>query len=275
MTLTTPPDAFAGVGLRPHHYPDWHARESSGTRPWLEIMADNYIFDRGGPALHHLRRLAEGGRTLLHGVGLNIGGQMDLDRAYLAGLGRLITLASPAVVSDHLCFTRVPGASSFDLLPIPYTEPMLRHVTARVHAAQDALGVRLSLENVSSYVRYAGSDLTEMEFLAEVCRRTGAGVLLDVNNAFVSAVNHGGDPVLDMAALSADQVTQYHVAGHTEADGYLLDTHDQTVRSEVTALLAHAWRRFGPRPFVLERDDEQALAPLLAELRGLTADLTP
>ncbi len=271
--VPAPPAAFAGLGLRPHHYPDWHAREP-GSRPWLEAVSDNYVFHRGGPALHHLGRLAEGGRLLLHGVGLNIAGREPLDRDYLRGLAALAALTRPQVLSDHLCFTRAPGAASFDLLPIPYTEAMLAHVCVRVAAVQEALGQRLSLENVSSYVQFAGNALSEMEFLAEVCRRTGAGVLLDVNNAFVSAANHGGDAGAALQALAPAHVTQYHIAGHSIADGFLLDTHDQPVRAEVIALLAAAWTRFGPRPFILERDDEQPLAPLLAELAAATLALS-
>lgn len=266
-------EAFAGLGLRPHHYPDWHARPVE-QRPWLEAMTDNYIGHRGGPALHHLRTIAEAGRLLLHGVGLNIAGHAPLDGDYLQSLRSLTQWVKPAVVSDHLCFTRTTRASSFDLLPIPYTEELLAHVCARVDHVQEVLGCRLSLENVSSYVRFAGSTMTEMEFLAAVHQRTGAGVLLDVNNAYVTAHNHGGDAWGEITKLSPPMVTQFHIAGHSAADGYLLDTHDQPVRSDVFALLAQSFARFGPRPYVLERDDDAALAPLLLELAQATAALS-
>jgi uncharacterized protein (UPF0276 family) len=233
-------------------------------------MSDNYLFHRGGPALHHLRAIAESGRMLLHGIGLNVAGHAPLDREYLTALRDLAAWTKPLVVSDHLCFTKSRSRSSFDLLPIPYGEEMLAHVAARVDQAQEILGRQLSLENVSSYVRFAASTLTETEFLAELCRRTGCGVLLDVNNAYVSAHNHGGDPWDAITTLAPGQVTQYHFAGHSVEDGYLLDTHDKPVRDEVFLLLERAYARFGPRPFVLERDDEAELPPLLAELAAAT-----
>jgi uncharacterized protein (UPF0276 family) len=247
-----------GVGLRPAHYPHWHAQPDG--LPWLEIMADNYLFQRGGPGLSHLDRLAKRARCLVHGVGLSIASRGELDADYLRELRTLCGRVDAHVVSDHLCFTHASGRQSYDLLPIPYTESMLRHVADRVSRVQDALGRRFALENVSSYVSFRESELTEMEFLRELCNRTGCGILLDVNNVYVSAVNHGQDAHVELAKVDPTHVLQYHVAGHSRREGFLHDTHDQPVDPAVWELCALALARIGPRPFVLENDDDDARA---------------
>lgn len=260
--------ARRGVGLRPHHYPDLSPRPED---LWLEVLADNFLFQAGGPGLHHISRLADGGRMLMHSVGLSIAGTAPLDDAYVGELKKLAARLRPVVISDHLCFSHGPGGSSFDLLPIPYTEERLAHVASRVRRVQDTLGTRLALENVSSYVRFAESALSEMEFLAELCRRTGCGVLLDVNNAFVSAANLGDpdDAWREIARLAPGDVLQYHVAGHREEDGYRLDTHDQAVTLPLRTLLAKARARFGDHPVILERDDDRPFAETLVELHAV------
>lgn len=264
-----------GVGLRPHHYPYWHEITARGEEaPWLEVMADNYLFQKGGPGLHHLDRIASRARVVLHGVGLDIAGTDPLDEDYLAALAALCRRLRPAVVSDHLCFTRAKGAQAYDLLPIPYNERVLEHVRRRVERVQDVLGTRLALENVSSYVSYVDSDISEMGFLRALCDRTGCGILLDANNVYVSAVNHGHDPHAEILRVDPSHVMQYHVAGHSEAEGFLHDTHDQPVRGEVWDLLALAFARVGPRPLILENDDDATRAEeVVAEMRAGVATL--
>lgn len=264
-----------GVGLRPHHYPHWHGLAARGEEaPWLEVMADNYLFQSGGPGLHHLDRIASRSRVVLHGVGLDIAGADPLDEDYLRALAALCRRLRPAVVSDHLCFTRARGAQTYDLLPIPYNEALLEHVRRRVDRVQEALGTPLALENVSSYVSYRDSETSEMGFLRELCDRTGCGILLDVNNVFVSAVNHGHDPREEILRVDPRHVLQYHVAGHSEADGFLHDTHDRPVRDEVWDLLALAFAHVGPRPLILENDDDSSGAEdVVSEIRAGVATL--
>jgi len=206
-----------GVGLRPAHYPHWHAQRDD--LPWLEIMADNYLFQHGGPGLAHLDRISARARCLVHGVGLSIASHGELDAHYLRELRALCERVNAHVVSDHLCFTRASGQQSYDLLPIPYTETMLRHVAERVSRVQDALGRRFALENVSSYISFPESELSEMEFLRELCARTGCGIVLDVNNVHVSAVNHGHNARAELAAVEPSHVMQFHVAGHCLREG--------------------------------------------------------
>ncbi len=281
--MTSAAPGLAGLGLRPQHYPQWQRREPAA-RLWLEALADNYLMQVGGPGLFHLERLAEGGRMLLHGVGMDIGGTARLDEDYLASLASLARRVRPTVISDHLCFTRSARFASFELLPLPLTEKTLLRVCERVAHVQEKLGARFSLENVSSYVRWAEDEMSELEFLREVCARTGAGVLLDVNNLAVSAWNHPktSAAVTELGKLRAGDVTQYHLAGpreEPEPEGkggvYLLDTHDRPVRAEAIALFKEAWRRFGARPFVLERDDEGAsLEEMEAEIATIAIAVT-
>jgi uncharacterized protein (UPF0276 family) len=264
-----------GIGLRAHHYPDLHA---SAHVPTLEVLADNYLFQRGGPGLWHLDRLAERApAVLVHGVGLDLGGTLPLSEPYLASLAALCERLDPLVVSDHLCFTRTAAGATYDLLPVPRDDATLARLAARVAHVQARLGRRLTVENVSSYLGYAADARGEAQFLAELAARTGCGLLLDVNNVFVSATNHAFDAREELARYELRAVTQFHVAGHGVADGFLHDTHDAPVRAEVWALLVAALRALGEDaasvPVILERDDEDtALAPVLDELAaGLAA----
>ena len=266
-----------GLGLRPQHYAALLDGDDAVV-DWLEIVSENYMVEGGRP-LAMLDRIAERWPLAMHGVALNIGGSDALDRDYLRALSQLARRVRPALVSDHLCWTRHAGVQLHDLLPLPQDEDTLRHVAARVRQVQDALGTQLVLENVSSYLRFVGDTLGEAEFLSALVAETGCGLLLDVNNVYVNAHNHGIDAIEYLAALPAHAVKQIHLAGHsTDAlgSGLLIDTHDAPVCDEVWALYAQARRRFGEVPTMIERDDHiPPLAELLAELdiaRGIAAD---
>ena len=273
-----------GLGLRTEHYADFgpdgpHGQHGPPGVDWLEIISDNYLVP-GGKPLHHLDRIRAEWPMVMHGVSLSIGGTDALDPDYLKQLRALADRVQPAWVSDHLCWTGVSGRNLHDLLPLPLTEAALRHVTERVARAQDVLGRRLVLENVSSYVRFANDDMAEHEFVAELARRADCQLLLDVNNVYVSSVNHGFDAQVYIDAMPADRVVQFHLAGHsTDPDnlGLLIDTHDAPVCAAVWDLYAYTLRRIGFRPTMIERDDHiPALPELLAELafaRGIAAQV--
>lgn len=251
-----------GLGLRPAHHLALQQQRPPGV-DWLEIISENYLVP-GGPPLQHLDRLRADFPMVMHGVALSIGGTDPLDPAYLQDLKALADRVQPAWVSDHLCWTGVAGHVTHDLLPLPFTEAMLRHVVARIGRVQDLLGRRLVLENVSSYVAFAADEMAEHEFVAEVARRADCQLLLDVNNVYVSSVNHGFDATAYLAAMPAERVVQIHLAGHSRgSDGLLIDTHDAPVCAEVWALYAQALALLGPRPTMIERDDH---LPPLAEL---------
>ena len=255
-----------GCGLRPHHYASW---QSKVERPaFLEVLTDNYLMQKGGPGLGHVRRLAATCAVVLHGVGMDVCGTDPLSGDYLKSLKQLVDEFKPQVVSDHLCFTRAGSHQSYDLLPFPYNANTLKHVASRVQKIQEVLGRSLALENVSSYVAFKNSDRSEFEFLNELCKRTGCGILLDVNNLYVNSMNFEFDPFQELAVVAPEHVVQYHVAGHTEGDGFLHDTHDRPVKNEVWKLLRTALSTHGVHPVVVERDDEQvSLEDVLHEIQ--------
>jgi uncharacterized protein (UPF0276 family) len=256
----------AGIGLRAAH----HAAVLA-TRPavgWFEAHAENYF--GGGPARRTLLEVRARWPVALHGVGLSLGGTDPLDAAHLRALAALVRDVDPAIVSEHACWSAHGGEHFNDLLPLPYTDEALRHLAARVACVQDALGRRILVENVSSYVRFRDADLDEAAFLAALVRESGCGLLLDVNNVHVSAVNHGFDPHAYLAALPADAVGELHVAGHarTVHDGreLLVDTHDGPVADAVWALHDAAVARFPHAPTLVEWDAQlPPLATLVAE----------
>jgi uncharacterized protein len=255
-----PPEApflGVGVGLRPVHYPEIFARADANEPigvDWFEALSENYMVAGGRPRriLRDIRALAP---TVLHGVSLSIGSTDPLDRTYLDTLRALASEVDAAWVSDHLCWTGVAGANIHDLLPIPYSEAALQHVVERVGRVQDQLRRRIALENVSSYLSYHDDAMTEWEFLAEVATRADCGILLDVNNVFVSAHNHGFDADVYLAGIPPERVFQFHLAGHSEEPPLLIDTHDHPVRAEVWALFERAVQRFGPVSTLIEWDD--------------------
>jgi uncharacterized protein (UPF0276 family) len=242
--LTTPrfglPNLGIGLGLRSLHYA--HILEQQPEVDWFEIITENYLQTRGRP-LDFLDRVAERYPIVMHGVGLSIGSSDALDRAYLRELKALRERVGARWVSDHLCFTGVSGKNTHDLLPLPYTEETLAHVVARVRAVQDTLGAPLALENPSTYLEFAGATLTEWEFLAALASEADCAILLDVNNVYVSAYNHGFDPLTYLAGIPFERVVQLHVAGHTHHGTHLIDSHIGPVIDPVWQLLAHAHQR--------------------------------
>ncbi len=245
------PDLGIGVGLRTVHYQ--HLLNEQPEVDFLEIISDNYMESAGRPR-EVLDRLAARYPIVMHGVSLSIGSTDPLDRTYLRQLVRLRDRTGARWVSDHLCFTGVAGRNTHDLLPLPYTQATLTHVASRIDQVQQALGAPLVIENPSTYVGWAQSTLTEWEFLAALCARTGCGLLLDVNNIHVSARNHGFDPLVYLDHVPWAQVVQFHVAGHQDHGDHIIDTHDGPVIPAVWDLLGRAWRRAGGASVLLEWD---------------------
>ena len=253
-----------GLGLRPEHYEE--IANSPGRVSWFEALSENYMVPGGSP-LRWLDRLRRDYPMALHGVSLSIGSIDPLDRRYLDDLKALVARVQPMWVSDHLCFTGLGGRNMHDLLPLPYTEEAMDHVTERVLRVQDHLGRRLVLENVSSYVTYAASELSEWEFLAELARRADCDILLDINNVYVSAFNHEFDPLAFLRAMPRERVRQFHLAGHTHKGSHIIDTHDEPIVPDVWALYAEAVKLFPGVPTMIERDANiPPYAELLAEL---------
>ena len=261
--LTRPTLGF-GLGLRVDHY---EAILSDRPRiDWLEVLTENYLVP-GGKPLNYLMRFRERFPVVMHGVSLSIGSTAPLDHEYLRQVKALAARVEPEWISDHLCWTGVAGRNTHDLLPLPYTEEALAHVVARVRTVQEVLERRILLENVSSYVSFRDSPLTEWQFLAEIAARADCLILLDVNNIYVSAVNHEFDPLEYLAGVPPERVQQIHLAGHENHGDYLVDTHDHPVPDPVWQLYTAALRHCGAVSTMIERDDHiPPLAELLAEL---------
>ncbi len=254
-----------GLGLRAEHYAAFELEPQTRV-DWLEILSENYMVPGGAP-LWHLDRIRRDFPMVMHGVSLNIGGTDPLNLEYLRDLNTLVQRVQPGWVSDHLCWTGTQGKNMHDLLPVPYTEETLRHITDRIQRVQDYLGRRLVIENPSTYVAFAADQMPEWEFVAEMLRRADCELLLDVNNVYVSSVNHGFDPQQYIDAIPAGRVRQIHLAGHETHDGYLIDTHDHPVCEAVWDLYAYTVQRCGTVPTMIERDDNiPALRELLDEL---------
>lgn len=249
-----------GLGLRTDHYGDFVAAPQGVD--WLEIISENYLVD-GGKPLHFLDRIRRDYPMVMHGVSLSIGSSDVLDQCYLRQIKALAERIEPAWVSDHLCWTGTDSVNLHDLLPLPYNEAALQHLAPRVAQVQEVLGRPLVLENVSSYVRYRADEMSECEFICELVARTGCEILLDVNNVYVSSVNHGFDPHRFIDAMPAAAVRQIHLAGHEDHGTYIIDTHDHPVCAAVWDLYAHTLQRLGPVPTMIERDDN---IPPLSEL---------
>ncbi|MCC6131676.1 MAG: DUF692 domain-containing protein [Acidobacteria bacterium] len=263
-----------GVGLRTVHYAEILSRWPAVD--FFEAITENFL-DTGGRPLHILDRVAERYPVVLHGVSLSIGSTDPLDLDYLAKVNRLARRVKARWVTDHLCWTGVAGKNVHDLLPLPYTEDALAHVARRLRTVMDFLERPVFLENPSTYLQFTQSTMTEPEFLSELCERAGTGLLLDVNNVYVSAVNHGFDPVSYIDALPRGRVVQYHLAGHTDKGTHLLDTHSTRPRDEVWDLYAHAVERLGEAATLYEWDEDiPDFATVHAEAlkaRGLAAGI--
>jgi uncharacterized protein (UPF0276 family) len=247
------PDLGVGVGLRAVHYA--HILAHRPKVDWFEVLSENYL-DTGGRPLYVLDQVAERYPVALHGVSLSIGGTDRLNVPFVKKLKALARRVRAHWVSDHLCWTGVLGRNTHDLLPMPYTEETLRHTAARVRQVSEILERPLVLENPSSYVEFADSSLTEWEFLCRLCEESDCGLLLDVNNVYVSAFNHSFDARVYIDALPADRVVQYHLAGHTHKGTHILDTHSDHARPEVWDLYARACRRTGNVATLYEWDED-------------------
>ncbi len=253
-----------GLGLRKEHYDAVLADRPNVD--WFEIISENYMVE-GGKALDYLTRIREHYPMVMHGVSMSIGSTEPLNFDYLKKLKTLIKRVEPEWFSDHLCWTGVDGVNLHDLMPLPYTEEAVQHVSDRVSQVQEYLGRQMLLENVSSYVSYSDSHMSEWDFLRAVAERADCLILLDINNIYVSAYNHNFDPYTYLHAMPAERVYQFHLAGHTHENNLIIDTHDHPIADPVFELYAAAVRHFGRVSTMIERDDHiPPLSELLDEL---------
>jgi len=241
-----------GVGLRRCHYTQ--ILDEHPPMDWFEAISENFMV-AGGRPLQVLEGVRSHYPIVMHGVSLSIGSVDPLNLEYLKQLSAIAHRFEPAWVSDHLCWTSVGGHNLHDLLPLPYTEETVRHVAGRIRQVQEILERTILIENISSYMEFTSSRLSEWEFLSAVACEADCAILLDINNIFVNAFNHGFDPVRYIDSVPAERVIQFHLAGHSDHGTYLLDTHDHPIRSEVWTLYEHATRRFGRVPTLIEWDD--------------------
>jgi uncharacterized protein (UPF0276 family) len=247
------PDLGIGIGLRTVHF--GHILQHWPKVDWFEVLSENFL-DTGGRPAWVLEQVAERYPVALHGVSMSIGSTDPIDLAYLKKLKALATRVKAHWVSDHLCWTGVMSRNSHDLLPMPYTEEALRHTVARVKRVSEVLERPLVLENPSSYVEFAASTMTEWEFLRRLAEEADCGLLLDVNNVYVSSVNHSFDPRVYVDSIPAERVVQYHLAGHTNKGTHILDTHSDHALPEVWELYERAWVLTGPTATLYEWDED-------------------
>lgn len=257
-----------GLGLRTEYYEDILARPelSHSQIDWFEILSENYLIP-GGKPIYYLDKIRQNYPLVMHGVSLSLGSGDPVDLNYLNQLKVLATRIEPVWISDHLCWTGVHGLNLHDLLPIPYTREAIRHVVSRISQVQEFLGRPILIENVSSYLSYKQSEMTEWEFIAEIVKQSGCYLLLDVNNIYVSSVNHQFCPLDFINAMPLEKVAQIHLAGHLNQGDYIIDTHDAPIISAVWDLYAATIQRFGKVSTMIERDDNMPpFCELLAEL---------
>ena len=241
-----------GLGLRTRHYT--HILKNWPRIDWLEVISENFMIPGGRP-LSILDQVRERYPVVLHGVSLSIGSVGPLNKDYLKSLKALVKRMNPPWVSDHLCWTGAQGKNLHDLIPLPYTEETLRHVVKKLKQVQDFLERPFLIENVSSYMEFTDSSMSEWEFLTRIVEGADCGILLDINNIYVSSVNHSFDPLDYLSAIPKNRVAQFHLAGHSNKGRFLLDTHDHPVKKDVWDLYREALRRFGPVSTMIERDD--------------------
>jgi uncharacterized protein (UPF0276 family) len=256
------PALGTGVGLRRPHY-----AQVITARPaidWFEVITENFLV-AGGRPLEVLEQVRANYPIVLHGVSMSLGSTDPLNRDHLRGVAELAKRFEPAWISDHLCWTGVGGRNLHDLLPLPYTAETVMHVAGRIRQAQDLLERHILIENVSSYLSYTHSAMPEWEFVAAIAEESDCGILLDINNIFVSAFNHRFNATEYIEGIPIDRVVQFHMAGHSDHGNYLLDTHDHPIRAEVWALYDYAVRRFGAVATLIERDEN---IPEFAELQA-------
>ncbi|MBA3536496.1 MAG: DUF692 domain-containing protein [Tatlockia sp.] len=253
-----------GLGLRTDHYDD--ILKLKPNVDWFEILTENYLIP-GGKPLYFLDKVRENYPIVMHGVSLSIGSTDPLDWDYLKQVKTLAERVKPVWISDHLCWTGVKGLNMHDLLPIPYTTEAVSHISARIREIQDFLGRRILIENVSSYLTYMQSEMTEWDFISAIANEADCSILLDVNNIYVSSVNHEFDPDDYINSISPEHVVQIHLAGHSNEGNYIIDTHDAPIINPVWDLYAKTIARFGKISTMIERDDNiPPLSVLLDEL---------
>jgi len=254
-----------GLGLRKEHY-----NAILDTKPavdWFEILTENYLVP-GGKPLYFLDQICERYPVVMHGVSMSLGSHDPLDMDYLKQVKELAKRTDAKWVSDHMCFTGVDGINAHDLLPLPYTDEAIKHVSEKIAQAQDYLGMQILVENASTYITYKQSAMTEWDFTAAVAEESDSLVLLDINNIFVSAYNHGFDPLAYLDGIPAELVQQHHLAGHSQYDGYIIDTHDHDIVQGVWDLYAEAIKRYGQVSVMIERDDNiPELPEIMTELQ--------
>ena len=249
-----------GLGLRTEHYQ--YVLDNKPDVDWFEILSENYMGD-GGKPLDNLNRIRADYPMVMHGVSLSIGSSDPLNKQYLKSLKDLISRVQPHWISDHLCWTSVDHVNSHDLLPLPYNEATISYIVSRINEVQDYLGQQILIENLSSYVTYHESEMTEWEFYNEIIKRADCFALLDINNIFVSAHNHKFDPKDYIQGIDVDRVMQFHLAGHSYSGEMIIDTHDHDVCDSVWNLYAEALKRFGAVSTMIERDDDIPAFPVL------------
>ncbi len=253
-----------GLGLRTVHFDA--VLEQRPEVDWFEVLTENFMVEGGKPR-HYLHRIREHYPLVMHGVSLSIGSTEPLDTTYLKALGQLAREVEPAWISDHLCFTSASGINSHDLLPLPYTDEAIGHIAKRIDQVQNTLGRQILIENLSSYLSYNHSQMSEWEFLSAVASEADCLLLIDINNIYVSACNHQFDPMQYLDGLPAKRIQQFHLAGHTIQGECLIDTHDQPVCQDVWQLYQQCVERFGSISTMIERDDHiPELNVLLDEL---------
>ena len=259
------PSLGFGLGLRKEHYTT--ILETSPQVDWFEVLTENYLVP-GGKPLYFLDQIAERYPVVMHGVSMSLGSSDPLDMDYMQQVKDLAERTGARWVSDHMCFTGVDGINAHDLLPLPYTDEAIRHVASKIEQAQDFLGRQILVENASTYITYKQSAMTEWDFTTAVAEESDSLSLLDINNIYVSAYNHGFDALEYLDGIPAERVQQHHIAGHSQYDGYIIDTHDHDVVDGVWDLYAEAIKRYGQVSVMIERDDNiPELPELLAELQ--------
>jgi uncharacterized protein (UPF0276 family) len=254
-----------GLGLRSNHYQEIF--ETQPDVPWFELLSDNYMA-AGGLPIQRAEQIRHNYPVTLHGVGMSLGSADPLNVEYLKRLKTLAERLQPTYISDHIAWVSVDGQYTHDLLPLPYTQDMLQHLSDRIQQVQEYLGRTILIENPSSYLTFASSDMSEADFIRQLCVSSGCELLLDVNNVYVSAQNHGFDASQYLAALPADKVKEIHLAGYEEMPGYLFDTHGYQVREPVWQLYKMALEHFGSVPTLIEWDtDVPEFSTLLSEAK--------
>lgn len=265
-----------GLGLRTEHYQ--YVLDNKPAVDWFEILSENYMVP-GGKPLANLDKIRADYPMVMHGVSLSIGSTDPLNRNYLKDLKQLAHRVEPHWISDHLCWTSVDGTNSHDLLPLPYNEATINHIADRIKQVQDYLGRQILIENLSSYVTYDNSEMSEWEFLNEIVSRADSLVLLDINNIFVSAHNHHFKPIDYIKGIDIDRVMQFHLAGHSYSGEMIIDTHDHDICDPVWVLYAEALKHFGAVSTMIERDDNIPEFTVLREELGvaekIAADTLP